>query len=139
MLKLILQQNTGTRNSKRQVTIRVRNLSFYGKGVTLYLSEKDVRDTIKEIKGHAVSGSILVADFYAKSFVTGEYAPRMKKSMKLLKITDEELGFGIDFSSAYENALKTFLESENTKVGDTYFMGTKTKKGTWMVVAEVII
>jgi len=32
--------------------------------------------------------------------------------------------------------LNTFLESENTNVGDTYFMGYKTKKGTFMVVAE---
>ena len=61
----------------------------------------------------------------------------MKTQLNLLKITDEEFGFGIDFSSDYENALKTFLESENTTVGDTYFMGTKTKKGTYMVVAEI--
>jgi len=110
---------------------------FLWEGVTLYLSEKDVRNTLKEIKEHAASGSIIVADLYAKSFVTGEYAPGMKKAMKAQKITDEEFGFGIDFSSDYENALKTFLESENTKVGDTYFMGPKTKKGTYMVVAEI--
>jgi methyltransferase (TIGR00027 family) len=112
---------------------------FLWEGVTLYLSEKDVRNTLKEIKVHAASGSIVVADLYAESFVTGEYAPGMKKAMKAQKITDEEFGFGIDFSSDYENALKTFLESENTKVGDTYFMGPKTKKGTYMVVAEIII
>ncbi len=47
--------------------------------------------------------------------------------------------WGIDFSSDYENTLGTFLESENTKVGDTYFMGSKTKKGTYMVVAEINI
>ena len=47
--------------------------------------------------------------------------------------------FVIDFYSGYENALNMFLESENTKAGDTYFMGSKTKKGTWMVVAEIII
>lgn len=112
---------------------------FLWEGVTLYLSEKAVRNILKEIKGHAASGSILVADFYAKSFVTGEYAPGMKKSIKMLKITGEELGVGIDFSSDYESALKTFIESENMKVGDTYFMGYKTKKGTWMAVAEIII
>ena len=110
---------------------------FLWEGVTLYLSEKDVRNTLKEIKEHAGSGSIIVADLYAKSFVTGENAPGMKKAMKVLKITDEELGFGIDFSSDYENALKVFLESENMKGGDTYFMGSKTKKGTYMVVAEI--
>jgi len=112
---------------------------FLWEGVTLYLSEKDVRNTLKEIKEHAAPGSTIVADLYAKSFVTGEYAPGMKKAMKAQKITDEEFGFGIDFSSDYKNALKTFLESENTKVGDSYFMGPKTKKGTYMVVVEINI
>lgn len=112
---------------------------FLWEGVTLYLSEKDVRNTLKEIKEHAASGSILASDLYAKRFVTGEYAPGMKKTMKAQKITDEEFGFGIDFSFDYENTLKTFLENENTKVGETYFMGSKTKKGTYMVVAEIII
>jgi methyltransferase (TIGR00027 family) len=112
---------------------------FLWEGVTLYLSEKDVRNTLRDIKEHAASGSVIVADFYAMDFVTGKYVPGGKTSIKSLKITDEELGFGIDFSADYENALKTFLESENTKVGDTYFMGSKTKKGTWMVVAEIIV
>lgn len=112
---------------------------FLWEGVTLYLSETDVRNTLKEIKAHAASCSILVADFYSTDFVTGKYVPGGKTSIKSLKITDEELGFGIDFSADYENALKMFLESENAKVGDTYFMGSKTKKGTWMVVAEIII
>lgn len=33
--------------------------------------------------------------------------------------------------------LNIFLESENMNVGDTCFMGYKTKKGTFMVVAEI--
>lgn len=112
---------------------------FLWEGLTLYISEKDVRNTLKEIKQHAASGSIIIADFYAKMFVNGEMYPAMKKQLKLLKITDEEFGFGIDFSSDYENALEAFLESENMKVGETYFMGYKTKKGTWMVVAEIYV
>lgn len=112
---------------------------FLWEGVTLYLSETAVRNTLKEIKEHAASGSILATDLYAKSFLTGENIPGGKTAIKSLKITDEEFGFGIDFSSDYENALKTFLESENTSAGETYFMGSKTKKGTWMVVAEIIV
>ena len=61
----------------------------------------------------------------------------MKSSMKALKLTDEEFGFGINFSVGYEQALKVFVESEGATVGETYFMGYNTKKGTWMVVAEV--
>jgi methyltransferase (TIGR00027 family) len=112
---------------------------FLWEGVTLYLSETDVRNTLKEIKEHAAPGSIVAADFYAKSFVTGEYTPGMKKSLGILKITDEEFGFGIDFSSDYNEALKSFIESENLKVGDSYFMGNRTKKGTYMVVAKILV
>ena len=112
---------------------------FLWEGVTLYLSETDVRNTLKEINEHAASGSIVTADFYAKSFVTGEYAPGMKSFLGVLKITDEELGFGIDFSSDYNEALKSFIESENLKVGDSYFMGNRTKKGTYMVVAKILV
>jgi len=39
----------------------------------------------------------------------------------------------------YENGLKSFLDSEDAKTGVTYFMGSKTKKGTYMVVAEVLM
>jgi len=112
---------------------------FLWEGVTLYLSESDVKNTLKEIKSHSASGSILVADLYALQFVNGTMYPGMKSSMKALKITDEELGFGLDFSSDYKAALKNFLESENTTLGDSNFMGYKTKKGTYMVVAEIMI
>lgn len=109
---------------------------FLWEGVTLYLAEKDVRNTLKEIKAHTAPGRVVVADFYSKSFVTGEYAPGMKTSLNALKITDEEFGFGLDFSTDYENTLKTFLEDQSITMGDTYFMGYKTKKGNYMVVAE---
>jgi len=57
----------------------------------------------------------------------------------VLKVTDEDFGFGLDYSDDYENTLKAFLESENTTVGGTYFMGRKTEKGTYVVVAEIIL
>ena len=112
---------------------------FLWEGVTLYLSEKDVRKTLQEIKSNSGDGSVLVADLYALQFVKGEMYPGMKSSLKALKITDEELGFGLDFSSNYKVSLNTFLESENTNLGQSYFMGYKTKKGIFMVVAEIDI
>lgn len=112
---------------------------FLWEGVTLYLPETNVRKTLKEIKEHAASGSVILADFYALSLLRGELYPGMKTYIKQIKITNEEFGFGLDFSSDYKNVLKTFVESENITIGDTYFMGYKTKKGTFMVVAEMII
>jgi len=107
----------------------VKKSIFLWEGVTSYLSESDVRKTLKEIKEHAASGSILVADFYAQRML----------ALKGLKATNELFNFGLDFSSDSENVLKSFLVSENVKLGDFYFMGHKTKKGAYGVVAEIIV
>lgn len=102
---------------------------FLWEGVTLYLSEADVRKTIDEIKTHSSPGSVLIADFYGDRIL----------SMKGVKSTNELFNFGLDFSGDYENALKTFLESIPVKLGDFYFLGSKHKKGPMAVVAEVCL
>jgi len=48
--------------------IQVKKLFFYGRRNT-YLSESDVKKTIKEIKEHSTSGSILITDFYAERLI----------------------------------------------------------------------
>jgi methyltransferase (TIGR00027 family) len=99
---------------------------FLWEGVTLYLSENDVRKTLKE---HAASGSVLIVDFYDKRLI----------ALKGVKATNEGFTFGLDFSTHHENILQAFIESENVKLGDFYFMGHKTKKGVLGVVAEIIV
>jgi methyltransferase (TIGR00027 family) len=102
---------------------------FLWEGVTLYLSERDVRKTIKEIKEHAASGSILIADLCSKRLTT----------LQGVKATNEKFNFGLDFSANPEQVLKTFIKSEKVNLGDFYFIGHKTKKGAYMAVAEIII
>ncbi|MBN1285415.1 MAG: class I SAM-dependent methyltransferase [Anaerolineae bacterium] len=110
---------------------------FLWEGVTLYLSEDAVRETLRAIKSVAAPGSILVSDFYARRFVTGEYSSRGHTITKAAGMSDEELGFGLDFSQDYAGVFASFLAGENLVAGDTYFMGAKTKKGVFMVVAEI--
>ncbi|MEM7532198.1 MAG: SAM-dependent methyltransferase [Chloroflexota bacterium] len=110
---------------------------FLWEGVTLYLSERDVRNTLQDMKANSAAGSIVVADFYALGFVTGDLFPSMKSSLQVLKITDEKFGFGLDFARDHASSLATFVECEGWQMGDTYFMGEKTQKGAWMVVAEL--
>lgn len=102
---------------------------FLWEGVTLYLSEADVRKTIKEIKEHAASGSILIADF----------ASNRLTALQGVKATNENFNFGLDLSINPEKVLKTFIESEKVNLGDYYFIGHKTKKGAVMAVAEIIL
>lgn len=102
---------------------------FLWEGVTPYLSENDVRKTIKEIKEHSASGSVLVTDFYANRIA----------SKKSVKATNEMFYFTLDFSNNAENVLKSFIESENLLLGDFYFMGHKASdKGAFGVVTEII-
>lgn len=111
---------------------------FLWEGVTLYLGENSVRNTLRKVKANAAEGSIIAADIYARSFVTGDYAPGLKASLPILDTTDEQLAFGIDMEDdGYQEALESFVTSEELTLGETYFMGYKTKKGTWMVVAEI--
>jgi len=110
---------------------------FLWEGVTLYLGEDSVRKTLRKVKANAAEGSIIVADMYAKSFVSGNYAPGLKATLPVLDMTDEQLGFGLDMADDYHQSLEAFATSEELTLGDTYFMGHKTDKGAWMVVAEL--
>ncbi|MFK7805694.1 MAG: class I SAM-dependent methyltransferase [Anaerolineae bacterium] len=112
---------------------------FLWEGVTLYLGEGSVRNTLRTVKSNSAEGSVIVADIYAKSFVTGEYARSMKATLPILDMTDEQLAFGLDMTGDYQQSLETFIMSEGLTLGNTYFMGHKTEKGVWMVVAELKI
>ncbi len=112
-----------------------KTTTFLWEGVTLYLTEKDVSKTLSEIQQNAATGSIIVADFYSLDFVKGKLVP----GKKALEMTDEELGFGIDFEGNSSKELESLIESTNMKLGQVYFMGSKTKKGTWMAVSEILI
>ncbi|HMD67739.1 MAG TPA: SAM-dependent methyltransferase [Chitinivibrionales bacterium] len=102
---------------------------FLWEGVTLYISENDVRKTIQAVKEHSARGSTLITDLYSKRLI----------ALRGVKATNEQFNFALDFSSERENVLKTFLESENVKAGNFYFMGHKTKKGAFGVVVEIIL
>ena len=106
---------------------------FLWEGVTLYLNEVDVRKMLQDIRGHSASGSVVVADFY------GERMLNLGKGSlgKTLEYTNEGFGFGFPFATDFEETLQDFLDSENLKQGESYFMGRSSAKGPFMVVAEI--
>jgi len=108
---------------------------FLWEGVTLYLSERDVRKTMRDLKLHAAPGSRLVADFYASTFV----AKLTKMSMGTLEETGESLHFSVDFTKAWEEHLRAFVESEGLLLTKAEFMGYKADGGPYMVVAEITV
>jgi len=114
-----------------------KSTTFLWEGVTLYLSEQDVRKTISKLIEHTNKSAILVADFYGQQFVNGTMYPGMKKSMKILDVTGESLGFGISFKNNSVDKFISFVDSLNMRLGQTFYMGQHTKKGIWMVVTEM--
>ena len=103
-------------------------------GVTLYLSEHDVRKTLRGVREHAAPGSVLVADIYGERFVR---LARGKAARKTLEYTNEGVAFGLSFARDWEKTLRDFLDSERLALGESYFMGRTNAKGPFMVVAEV--
>ncbi len=107
---------------------------FLWEGVTLYLAEKDVRRTLRDIRKHAAPGSVVVADLYADRFIRMGSGSLAKKT---LEYTDETLGFGLPLATDYEQNLQRFVSSEELTVAQTFFMGRSGSKGPFMVVAEL--
>jgi methyltransferase (TIGR00027 family) len=106
---------------------------FLWEGVSLYLTEQDVRKTLRNVRDHAASGSVLVADIYGDRFMQMAGGVMAKKT---LEYTDEGLGFGLPFEADHTQSLARFLESEGLTQGETFFMGTTHEKGPYMVVVE---
>ncbi|MFP6655674.1 MAG: class I SAM-dependent methyltransferase [Myxococcota bacterium] len=107
---------------------------FLWEGVTLYLSEEDVRKTLQNIREHAAQGSVIVADFYGDRTIklgTGS------ASRKTLEYTQEGLDFGLPFATNYERTFREFVESEGFDLGETVFMGHRSSKGPFVVIAEL--
>lgn len=113
---------------------RSRKTLFLWEGVTLYLAESEVRKTMQEVRNHAPSGSILVADFYADRFIKFSKRGGLEKT---LEYTGEGLRFSMSFATNYEQALQEFVESESMTLGETHFMGSAHDQGPFMVVAEI--
>ena len=113
-----------------------RKTLFLWEGVTLYLSEGDVRKTLQSIREGAAPGSVVVADIYSEDFVQDSFG---KVAKKTLDYTDEAFRFGLPFETDYRDQLERFLESEGMKLGECHFMGYKSDKGPFVVVAESLV
>lgn len=107
---------------------------FLWEGVTLYLSEANVRRTLLEIKTHAAPGSTVLLDFYAARMLD---LARKGAMAKTLEATGETMDFGFDFAVDAESVLATFVKSVGFDLGPNYFLGSAHKRGAYMVVAAL--
>ena len=107
---------------------------FLWEGVTLYLTEADVKKTMRDIRENSGERSVVVADFYSERFIN--LAKKGSVGGKALDYTGEGFGFGLDLADSFEDRLGNFLRSEAMEPGESFFLGKTGKKGPFVVVAE---
>jgi len=110
--------------------------TFIWEGVTLYLSEAEVRATLHAIKSNVAPGSVIIADFYGQRMLKIASKGAMANT---LEATGETMEFGFDFSSDPEVEFSTFVSSVGYDLGTYYFLGSAHKAGPYMVVAALEI
>ena len=109
---------------------------FLWEGVTLYLSETEVRTILAKVRAEAVSGSVLLADIYSDWIVSRMNSRIIRKT---LRYTHETVRFALNFDKAWEHQLRNFVDSTGFTLGETFFMGTQSQHGPFVVVAELVV
>ena len=104
---------------------------FLWEGVTIYLWEREVRKTLRDVRRHASPGSALVADFYAERVI--RYASGALARWTL-SLTQEEFRFGLPFETDWDQTLRRFLESEGLHAEEIDFMGRANPRGPFGAV-----
>ena len=106
---------------------------FLWEGVTLYLREEEVRQTLRDIRRHASGDSVLAVDFYGERMIRAGSGALARKT---LAFTNETFRFGLPFASDWERTLHGFLAAEGLVAGETYFLGRTNPRGPFAVVVE---
>ena len=57
----------------------------------------------------------------------------------MLQYTNEGVHFSLNFDKRWENELRTFVDNTGFTLGETFFMGPQSRKGPFMVVAEMVV
>lgn len=107
---------------------------FLWEGVTLYLTEAEVRDTLAAIKANTTPGSIVALDLYGKRLLD---IGKKGAGARALEATRERFQFGLDFAADPDAVLLAFVASAGYRLGQQYFIGSSHKSGPYMVVAEL--
>lgn len=109
---------------------------FLWEGVTLYLSERAVQETLAAVMQNGAAGSVVIADIYAERLV------RLTKNKTIswsLQLTDEEIVFGLDCSIDADERLQKFVEVQGLTMGSHQFLGGDHSKGPFAAIVEMEI
>jgi methyltransferase (TIGR00027 family) len=107
-------------------------------GVTLYLEESIVRDTLAEMDRLSAADSRIAFDFYSLAFVNFEGSAFIRSAAKqMLKAAGEPLKFGIDTQSDVRSNISNLLEGTTLSVKELALLGRDQSKA-FAGIAEVV-
>lgn len=112
---------------------RTRKTIFLWEGVTLYLTEAQVRDTMAAVRAQMAPTSVLIADFYAKR--TLEWGA--KATAGYMEASGEGLRFGLDLSADPEARLQSFLRENRLRLARCTLLGRAHRLGPVLAIAEL--
>ena len=119
---------------------------FLWEGVTLYLPEEAVLQTIQEIKELCQqappASCVLVTGLYSTSFVDGTYSPRLKNAQAMLEKTGEPFLWGLPFGAneEWKTVLQSFVtETCGAELGTYKALGSNHEKGPYLCCTEMLI
>lgn len=93
---------------------------FLWEGVTLYLSQEDVRETLRQLRAHAPAGTSLIVDFYGEPMARTAQDPVRAKALEL---TGESFAFILDFQPDPRKVVEDFVTGEGLTVKEVRFQG----------------
>ena len=118
---------------------------FLWEGVTLYLPEEAVLQTIQEItdlcQQAPTASCVLVTGLYSTSFVDGSYSPRLKNAQAMLEKTGEPFLWGLPFGAGeWKTVLQSFVKDRcGVELGTYRALGSKHEKGPYLCCTEMLI
>lgn len=115
---------------------RGKRTLFLWEGVTLYLEEAEVRNTLQKVSEIGAPGSVIAFDLCTPEFIES----LKKKGGSVYKMTGESLHFGLDFGSDPERSVRTFLRDANLSLGRMQLCGDRAKKKEpFVALVEAVI
>ncbi|MEM1190719.1 MAG: SAM-dependent methyltransferase [Pseudomonadota bacterium] len=105
---------------------------FLWEGVTLYLTEDAVVETLREIAGFAAPGSVLLADIYADRFLR---LGRIGPGKLFLSLSGESFRFGLPLHDPARE-LAAFFQPSGLSLREAVHLGGDTSRGCFAAVVE---
>jgi len=114
-----------------------RKTLFHWEGVTLYLSETEVRETLQRVSEIAAAGSIFTLDLYSNSFVE---MVRKRGGGVYKNTTGETFGFGLDLSEDSGANVETLLKDTKFQAQRVQLLGGEVAgKSPMVALVEAIV